>query len=111
MGPSENIKERAAIVFHGSKSAGLQIRDGIIVAAAIALGGVAPKPWRVCAAEQTLCGERPGPNVFDEAARVAMANAEPLPQNTFKVDLGKHAVKRALTLATTARQLKPGVSG
>ena len=57
------------------------------------------------------CGERPGPNVFDEAARVAMANAEPLPQNTFKVDLGKHAVKRALTLATTARQLRPGDSG
>jgi xanthine dehydrogenase YagS FAD-binding subunit len=86
-----------------SVAAGLEIRDGVVAAAAIALGGVAATPWRVRAAEDSLLGQMPGPQAFDTAARLALAGAEPLPNNTFKVDLAKHSIVRALTLATTRR--------
>ncbi|MGY4647949.1 CO/xanthine dehydrogenase FAD-binding subunit [Mycobacterium sp. URHB0021] len=82
-----------------SVAAGLHIRDGIVQAAAIALGGVAARPWRVRAAEASLVGERPHGGAFDRAARLAMEDTHPLSQNDFKVDLGKHSIVRALTRA------------
>ncbi|MEN4479212.1 FAD binding domain-containing protein [Mycolicibacterium cosmeticum] len=82
-----------------SVAAGVHLDDGVIASAAIALGGVAAKPWRVPAAEAALRGERPGSAVFRHAAELLMAGAEPLSQNAFKVDLGKHSVVRALQRA------------
>lgn len=82
-----------------SVAAGLQIRDGVISAAALALGGVAPMPWRVSAAERVLVGNPPTDDVFGAAAERLMAGAQPLPQNGFKVDLGKHSIVRALRRA------------
>ena len=63
----------------------------MIRSAALALGGVAAKPWRNRAAEATLVGRPPDQETFRAAARLAMDGAEPLQQNAFKVDLGKHA--------------------
>lgn len=51
--------------------------DGTIGAAAVALGPVAVVPFRAAAAERFLCGARPGPAVFAEAARLAQAEADP----------------------------------
>ena len=82
-----------------SVAAGLRVEEGTIRSAAIALGGVAATPWRVSAAEDSLIGEAPSEDVFRAAARLAMAGAQPLSQNTFKVDLGLHSVVRALTKA------------
>ncbi|GAS95058.1 FAD-binding molybdopterin dehydrogenase [Mycolicibacterium canariasense] len=79
-----------------SVAAGVQLKDGVIASAAIALGGVAAKPWRSPEAEAVLRGERPATAVFRHAAELLMAGAEPLSQNAFKVDLGKHSVVRAL---------------
>ncbi|RDH77247.1 xanthine dehydrogenase family protein subunit M [Mycolicibacterium moriokaense] len=94
------VRDRQSYAFAlVSVAAGLDIRDGVVTDAAIALGGVAAKPWRLPAAEQVLLGQPPGPAAFDAAARLALEGAQPLPQNTFKVDLGKHSVMRALTLA------------
>jgi xanthine dehydrogenase YagS FAD-binding subunit len=87
-----------------SVAVGLHIDDGTIRAAAIALGGVAAKPWRASAAEDSLLGKPPSPNAFHTAAVLALSGAKPLSQNGFKVDLGRHSVMRALTLATTDRQ-------
>ena len=42
-----------------SVAAGLRIEDGVITAAAVALGGVAATPWRVADAEAGLIGPRP----------------------------------------------------
>lgn len=83
-----------------SVAAGLQIEDGVIRAAALALGGVAAKPWRVAQAEAGLVGERPSEQAFRQAAERLATGAEPLSQNAFKVDLGKHSVVRALSIAT-----------
>lgn len=82
-----------------SVAAGVALADGLITSAGIALGGVAAKPWRVTAAEGVLLGERPGNAVFRRAAELALTGARPLSQNGFKVDLGKHAVVRALQRA------------
>ena len=86
-----------------SVAAGLTITDGVISSAALALGAVAATPWRLREAEESLIGRRPGEDAFHAAAAVAMNGAEPLPQNAFKVDLGRHSVVRALTLAAQVR--------
>lgn len=83
-----------------SVAAGLRIVDGAIRAAAIGMGGVAAMPWRVSEAEDSLLGEQPTEESFRVAARLAMAGAQPLSQNGFKVDLGMHSVVRALTVAS-----------
>ena len=83
-----------------SVAAGLRIVDGTIRAAALGMGGVAAMPWRVDEAEDTLLGQWPTEAVFRQAARLAMAGAQPLSQNGFKVDLGMHSVVRALTMAS-----------
>jgi xanthine dehydrogenase YagS FAD-binding subunit len=86
-----------------SVAVGLRIDNGTISAAAIALGGVTAKPWRVRDAEDSLIGKTPGPAAFHTAAELALSGADALSQNGFKVDLGRHSVVRALTLATDDR--------
>jgi len=82
-----------------SAAAGLTIDDGVITSAALALGGVAAMPWRLRDAERALVGRRADERAFHVAAELAMDGAEPLAQNAFKVDLGRHSVVRALTRA------------
>jgi xanthine dehydrogenase YagS FAD-binding subunit len=82
-----------------SVAAGLRVDDGVVTAAAVALGGVAPMPWRVAEADAGLVGQPPTVAVFRAAAERVMAGAQPLAQNGFKVDLGKHSVVRALSTA------------
>ncbi|GAB7068792.1 xanthine dehydrogenase family protein subunit M [Mycobacterium hodleri] len=82
-----------------SVAAGLRVEDGVVTAAAVALGGVAPMPWRVAEADALLIGQSPTDAVFRRAAKRIMADAEPLGQNGFKVDLGRHSVVRALSTA------------
>lgn len=89
-----------------SVAAGLDITDGVIRSAAVVLGGVAATPWRVPAAEAHLLGHAPGPEVFAAAARVAVAGAQPLIQNGFKVTLAHNSVIRALTRAAGRAQLR-----
>ncbi len=86
-----------------SAAAGLEIRDGVITGASIALGAVAAAPWRVPAAEYMLRGQPPSRHAFAAAATAALADAQPLPQNRFKIDLGMHSVVRALTLAAAGQ--------
>lgn len=83
-----------------SVAVGVEITDGVIGSAAVAMGGVAAKPWRNADAEAALVGRPADDETFRAAARLYMTGAEPLSQNEFKVDLGRHSVVRALTLAT-----------
>jgi xanthine dehydrogenase YagS FAD-binding subunit len=53
----------------------------------------------VPAAEAALRGRRPDTAVFRHAAELLLDGAQPLSQNGFKVDLGKHSVVRALQRA------------
>ena len=80
-------------------AAGVEIADGEIVAAALALGGVAARPWRVAAAEASLIGGPAGDTAFRAAAELITDGAAPLAQNGFKVDLARNSVVRALRRA------------
>lgn len=82
-----------------SAAVGVEVADGTVVSAAVALGGVAPKPWRVPAAEAALTGHPPEDAVLRAAAQEAMSGARPLSQNAFKIQLGRSAVHRALVRA------------
>jgi xanthine dehydrogenase YagS FAD-binding subunit len=73
---------------------------GTIREARIALGGVAPKPWRSPAAEQALVGKPPGEAAWRAAADELLRGAQPQRDNAFKVDLARRSIARAL--ATTA---------
>ena len=66
---------------------------------AVALGGVAAKPWRAPAAEQVLNGAAPEVASFREAAKAALADAKPSGDNAFKIELARRIVVRALALA------------
>ena len=84
-----------------SVAVGMTIDDGIVTSAALALGGVAARPWRSPDAEAVLVGNVADVTTFGRAAEVAMNGASPLSQNQFKVDLAKHSIVRALHKAST----------
>jgi xanthine dehydrogenase YagS FAD-binding subunit len=78
----------------------LRIEQARIADARIVLSGVAPIPWRVRAAEQVLVGVEATAGHFAHAAKVALAGAEMLHHNAYKVPLTQSLIRRALTLLT-----------
>ncbi|HET7700151.1 MAG TPA: xanthine dehydrogenase family protein subunit M [Candidatus Limnocylindria bacterium] len=64
--------------------------------ARLVLGGVAPVPWRVPAAEKLLEGTSLDDNACLAAADAALGGAEPLRDNGYKVTLAREFVRRAL---------------
>jgi xanthine dehydrogenase YagS FAD-binding subunit len=83
-----------------SVAAGLEMNGNTISSAGIALGGVALKPWREMEAEKVLAGKPPTPENFKQAAEILLHGAKGYEHNTFKIELVKHGVVRALTLAS-----------
>ena len=65
----------------------------------LAMGGVAHKPWRSKKAEKFLIGKSANTATFQQAAEIALQEAKPLTYNSFKVDLAKRAIRRALTVS------------
>ncbi|MEH2119855.1 FAD binding domain-containing protein [Nostoc sp.] len=65
----------------------------------LAMGGVAHKPWRSKEAEKFLIGKSANTATFQEAAEIALQEAKPLTYNSFKVDLAKRAIRRALAVS------------
>ena len=94
------VRDRAAFAFAlASAAVGLDVADGRIRAARVALGGVATRPWRSPEAEQALVGQPPARAAFERAAAAALADAKPRRDNAFKVELAKRTIVRALELA------------
>lgn len=94
------LRERLSYAFAVvSVAAALDLDGDTIVSARLALGGVAPRPWRAAEAEASLAGRPATPEAFAEAARLAFADARPSGDNGFKIELGRRLVVRSLTLA------------
>ncbi len=94
------LRERTSFAFAVvSAAAALRLEGGRIVAARIALGGVALKPWRAEAAEAILAGAHPDKAVFARAAGLALEAATPSGDNGFKIELARRIVARALAMA------------
>jgi xanthine dehydrogenase YagS FAD-binding subunit len=72
----------------------LDMDKDVCRSARIVLGGVAPIPWRVPDAEKVLAGQRITADVAAKAAETALAGANPLAKNAYKVPLTKAIVKR-----------------
>jgi len=91
------VRDRTSYAFAlVSVAAALDVRDGVVQDAALALGGVARKPWRVPQAEAALVGRALEASTMQAAADALLQGAAPLPQNAFKVTLARRAVTRAL---------------
>ena len=77
--------------------------DGaMITQAAIALGGVAPTPYRASGAEAALRG-RPVSAISPTAAgAAALANPRPLPDNAYKLPMAANLTARAVTTLLAA---------
>jgi xanthine dehydrogenase YagS FAD-binding subunit len=62
----------------------------------IALGGVAHKPWRAERAEAALRGRRVTETAFRQAAQAELAAAQPLRDNSFKIELATRLIADTL---------------
>ncbi|WP_020667248.1 FAD binding domain-containing protein [Amycolatopsis nigrescens] len=92
------FRDRASFAFAlVSAAVAVEISDGLVRTARIALGGVAAKPWRCPAAERALSGQRFDAAAIALAADAAVEGATPRPDNTYKVELARRVVRRALT--------------
>lgn len=94
------FKERESLDF-ALASAAVAVRLGgrTVRDARIVLGGVAPIPWRVPAAEKFLVGKTLDKDTLSEAGKIALADANPLAKNAYKVPLTQTLVRRALAKA------------
>lgn len=82
------VRDRASYAFAlVSIAAALTVEDGRVSDVRIAFGGVAHKPWRAWRAEETLRGARATADTFAAAAETELAGAEPLKDNSFKIEL------------------------
>jgi xanthine dehydrogenase YagS FAD-binding subunit len=94
------VRDRASYAFAlVSVAAAVELRDGAVQSARIALGGVAHKPWRSEAAEAALAGQKLDDAALRKAADAAVSGAVGLQHNAFKIELARRAVRRALSIA------------
>jgi len=91
------VRDRASYAFAlVSVAAAIDVTDGVVRDVRIALGSVAPKPWRAMRAEAVLRGAPATEETFGRAAEAELANAQPLPGNAFKIPLARNVLVRTL---------------
>jgi xanthine dehydrogenase YagS FAD-binding subunit len=94
------IRDRQSYEFAlASAAVALDLVDGAVNAARIALGGVATRPWRAREAEALLSGNKLDEAIARRAADTAFADAEARDANRYKIELGKRTLVRALLQA------------
>jgi xanthine dehydrogenase YagS FAD-binding subunit len=91
------VRDRESYEFAlASAVVALDLGNGRVRDARIALGGVATVPWRATAAEAALKGKVLNDTSKKAAADAAFAGARTHEHNAFKVELGKRTLTRAL---------------
>lgn len=94
------VRDRASYAFAlVSVAAALDIDNGIIRSARLAMGGVAHKPWRLTNAEKALAGKPATTANFEQAAQIAMQGAKAYKDNEFKLKLAPASIVEALNHA------------
>lgn len=87
------VRDRSSYAFALiSVAGGLEVVDGRIADARIALGGVAAKPWRAERAEAALRGAPATRQSFQAAVAEELSAARPLDGNAFKVGLVQRTI-------------------
>jgi xanthine dehydrogenase YagS FAD-binding subunit len=96
------VRDRQSYEFAlASAAVALDLQDGVINDARLALGGVATVPWRARESEALLKGERLDDALVQRVANAAFADARGRQHNAFKIALGKRVVAHALKKAAT----------
>jgi xanthine dehydrogenase YagS FAD-binding subunit len=91
------IRDRQSYAFAlASAAVALDLQNGRVREARIALGGVATVPWRSHEAEDSLRGRELTEERATRAAKAAFADAKPHEHNRFKIELGQETLVRAL---------------
>jgi xanthine dehydrogenase YagS FAD-binding subunit len=95
------VRDRASYAFAlVSVAAIVEADDGTIRQARIAMGGVAPKPWRSSEAERALSGHGADETAFASAANAALGDARADGHGAFKIELARRTLRRTLTDAS-----------
>jgi xanthine dehydrogenase YagS FAD-binding subunit len=91
------VRDRKSYEFAlASAAVALELSDGIVRNARVALGGVATVPWRAAGAEAVLKGKPINNETKKAAAAAAFAGANPHRHNGFKIELGQRTLMQAL---------------
>jgi xanthine dehydrogenase YagS FAD-binding subunit len=91
------VRDRQSYEFAlASAAVALDLQNGTVNEARIALGGVATKPWRAHGAEVMLKGRLLNESIASIAADRAFAGAVTHGDNVYKIELGKRTLVRAL---------------
>ncbi len=91
------VRDRQSYAFAlVSVAAALEIENGTIKNARLAMGGVAHKPWRLNDAEKALIGKPANEESFKQAAAIAMQGAKAYEYNAFKLKLAPATITEAL---------------
>jgi xanthine dehydrogenase YagS FAD-binding subunit len=96
------VRDRQSYEFALSSAAvALDVLDGTVRDARVALGGVATIPWRARDAEALLRGQKLDDALAEKVSEAAFGGATGRQHNEFKIALGKRVVSRALHQAAT----------
>ncbi len=99
------VRDRASYAFAlVSVGAAVNVEGGKITDAALAFGGLGPRPWRDAGVEEVLIGETPSAAVFDKAADVLLRDARGFGANDFKIPLTRRVLKAVLSELTGVAQ-------
>jgi len=94
------VRDRLSYAFAlVSVAVGLELDGNAVKEGRFALGGVAHRPWRDPQAEAALRGQPANAGTFARAADVLLRDAKGYAHNTFKIDLARRCIARALTQA------------
>ena len=95
------VRDRASYAFAlVSVAAIVRVEGGRIAHAALAFGGIAPKPWRDLRVEEALVGEAPTEATFGAAADRLLEDAQGHGGNDFKIPLARRTLKAVLAEVT-----------
>ena len=98
------VRDRASYAFAlVSVAAALELEGDTVKDVRVALGGVAHKPWRARKAEAALRGQPATEASFRAAAEAELADARPLRENGFKIELATRTIAAVLGELTEER--------
>ena len=94
------VRDRTSYAFAlVSVAVALNIDNGTIKEARLAMGGVAHKPWRLTETENFLKGKNASETLFREAGDLSVKNAKGYGYNNFKIKLSANSIADALKTA------------
>ena len=104
--PSRRVENRRSFIKFGrtnifdktivSVAIVAQVKDKLCQSIRIVFGSISPVPWRAAGVEQMLAGRKIDTRSIEDAVQAVTKGSKPLSMNSYKVDITKVLIKRAL---------------